>query len=125
MERCKSKQPTDEDEEAIPVEEEEICKDDESFSRTLVRKLWTESPFNIRTFKQTMIQAWRSRNHIEIQDLNKNMFLFKFESKREAEQVWKNGPWSFDRNLLILNRIFGNEQDGQSLFSRLESMIFF
>jgi hypothetical protein len=82
MERRKSKQPIYEDEEAISVEEEEICKDDESFSRTLVGKLWTESPFNIRAFKQTMIQAWRSRNQIEIQDLNKNLFLFKFASKR-------------------------------------------
>jgi len=113
MEKRKSKQPIDEEDETITVEVEEICNDDESFSRTLVRKLWTEGPFNIRAFKQTMIQAWRIRNPIEIQDLNKNLFLFKFTSKREAEQVWKNGPWSFERNLLILNQISGNEQPSE------------
>lgn len=118
MEKRKSKQPIDEEDETITVEADEMCNDDESFSRTLVGKLWTEGPFNIRAFKQTMIQAWRVRNPIEIQDLNKNLFLFKFTSKREAEQVWKSGPWSFDRNLLILNRISGNEQPSELAMDR-------
>jgi hypothetical protein len=53
------------------------------------------------------------RNPVEIQDLNKNLFLFKFSSKKEADLVCKNGLWSFDRNLLILNRISGNEQPSE------------
>ncbi|MCI11056.1 hypothetical protein A2U01_0032155, partial [Trifolium medium] len=105
MEGRSSKRPVDDEDEAITVEEDEICKDDESFSRTLVGKIWSENPYNIRAFKQTMVQAWRSRNPIEIQDLNKNLFVFKFATKKEAELVYKNGPWSFDRNLLILNKI--------------------
>ncbi|MCI95639.1 hypothetical protein A2U01_0116937, partial [Trifolium medium] len=36
-----SKQPVQEEDEAILVEEDEICNDDESFSRTLVGKIWT------------------------------------------------------------------------------------
>ncbi|GAU21788.1 hypothetical protein TSUD_329120, partial [Trifolium subterraneum] len=113
MEGRVSKRPIDDEDKAITVEEEEVCNDDESFSRTLVGKIWTESPYNIRAFKQTMTQAWRSRNPIEIQDLNKNLFLFKFATRREADLVCKNGPWSFDRNLLILNRISGNEQPSE------------
>jgi hypothetical protein len=55
-------------------------------------------------------QAWRLKNPIEVQDLNKNLFLFHFTSKRDAETVLKNGPWSFDRNLVVLKRISGDEQ---------------
>ncbi|MCI98299.1 hypothetical protein A2U01_0119602, partial [Trifolium medium] len=36
MERSRSKRPVDEEDEAIPVEADEMCNDDESFSRTLV-----------------------------------------------------------------------------------------
>lgn len=118
MEARKLKRSTDEEDEAIPVEADEMCNDDESFSRTLVGKLWTENPYNTRAFKQTMLQAWRSRNPVEIQDLNKNLFLFKFSSKKEADLVCKNGPWSFDRNLLILNRISGNEQPSELAMNR-------
>ncbi|CAJ2652060.1 unnamed protein product [Trifolium pratense] len=113
MEGRSSKRPLDDEDVAITVEDEEVCNDDESFSRTLVGKIWTESPYNIRAFKQTMTQAWRSRNPIEIQDLNKNLYLFKFATKKEAELVYRNGPWSFDRNLLILNKISGNEQPSE------------
>ncbi|CAJ2671908.1 unnamed protein product [Trifolium pratense] len=118
MERSSSKRPVDEDE-AILVEADEMCNDDESFSRTLVGKIWTENPYNIRAFKQTMTQAWRCRNPVDIQDLNKNLFLFKFATKKEAELVWKTGPWSFDRNLLILNRISGNEQPSELEMDRV------
>jgi hypothetical protein len=36
--------------------------------------------------------------------------LFRFASKRDADSVMKNGPWSFDRNLVVLKRITGEEQ---------------
>lgn len=39
-----------------------------------------------------------------------NLFLFKFASKRDMDFVLRNGPWSFDRALLVLNRISGEEQ---------------
>lgn len=60
-----------------------------------------------------MIQAWRLKNTVEIQDLNKNLFLFKFVSRRDAENILHSGPWSFDRNLLILDTISGEEQPSE------------
>lgn len=99
----------EEEEDCVTVPDEEI-PEDESFGRTLVGKLWVESSYNTRAFKQTMVQAWRLKNEVEVQDLNKNLYLFVFSTKRDAEWVFKNGPWSFDRNLLILNRVTGDEQ---------------
>lgn len=99
----------EEEEDCVTVPDEEISED-ESFGRTLVGKLWVESSYNIRAFKQTMVQAWRLENEVEVQDLSKNLYLFQFSTKRDAEWVFKNGPWRFDRNLLILNRVTGDEQ---------------
>jgi hypothetical protein len=97
------------EEEGFAIEDDEILEDD-NFKRSLVGKLWTTNPFNARIFKQVIVQAWRLKNPVEVQELNKNLFLFKFSTKRDAEGVLKNGPWSFDRNLVLLERISAEEQ---------------
>ncbi|KAK2436130.1 Ta11 non-LTR retrotransposon [Trifolium repens] len=97
------------EEEGFAIEDDEILEDD-TFKRSLVGKLWTTNPFNARIFKQVIVQAWRLKNPVEVQELNKNLFLFKFSTKRDAEGVLKNDPWSFDRNLVLLERISAEEQ---------------
>ncbi|KAK2427542.1 hypothetical protein QL285_026115 [Trifolium repens] len=101
---------TAEEEDCITVEAEEICEEEETFKRSLAGKIWTENPYNVRAFKQTITQAWRLKNPIEVQDLEKNLFLFRFSTKKDADTVLRNGPWSFDRNLLILHKVTGEEQ---------------
>ncbi|XP_058746499.1 uncharacterized protein LOC131619419 [Vicia villosa] len=97
-----------EEEEGVVVAEEEVCEE-ETFQTTMEGRLWMDSSYNVRAFKSTMVNAWRLKNHVEIQDLSKNL-LFNFASKRDLESVLKNGPWSFDRALLVLNRVSGEEQ---------------
>ncbi|CAK8571740.1 unnamed protein product [Lathyrus sativus] len=108
MDKWKSFTLSKEKGEGLVAEDEEICED-ESFQRTLAEKLWTESNFNSRAFKSTMINVWKLKHPVEIQGLGKNLFLFKFNSRRDFEHVLITGPWSFDRPLLVLNRISGEE----------------
>lgn len=98
----------EEEEGVIAAEAEEAYVD--VFNRSLVGKLWSDIQFNVRAFKSTMVQLWRLKNPVEIQDLSKNLFLFRFSSKRDVETVLRNGPWSFDRNLLLLEKLTGEEQ---------------
>lgn len=92
----------EEEEEGVVAAEEEIYEE-ESFQRTLKGKLWTESSFNARAFKSTILNAWKLKNPVEIQDLSKNLFLFKFTTKRELKYILRSGPWRFGRSLLMLN----------------------
>ncbi|CAI8609824.1 unnamed protein product [Vicia faba] len=57
-----------------------------------------------------MVGAWKLKNLVESQELSKNLFLFLFATKRDMEGVLRNGPWSFDRNLLVLARVSDEEQ---------------
>ncbi|XP_058746072.1 uncharacterized protein LOC131618942 [Vicia villosa] len=98
-----------EEEEGVTAEVEEVCEE-EIFQRTLAGKLWTDNHFNTRAFINTMIGAWKLKHQVETQELSKNLFLFRFATKRDLESVLRNGPWSFDRNLLILTRVSGEEQ---------------
>lgn len=88
---------------------DEVCED-EVFQRTLAAKLWTKNIFNTRAFTNTMIPAWKLKNQVEAQELSKNLFLFCFSTKRDLEGVLRNDPWSFDRKLLVMARVSGEEQ---------------
>ncbi|XP_058783430.1 uncharacterized protein LOC131658113 [Vicia villosa] len=112
MENWKNYAISKEEEEGVVADEGEVFED-ESIQRTLAGKLWTESNFNSRAFKSTMVNAWKLKHTVEVQDLSKNLFLFKFSSRRDMEYVLKTGPWSFDRALLVLKRISGEEQPSE------------
>jgi hypothetical protein len=94
------------------VDEVEAYKDG-LLCRTLAVKLWTNTTYNAKAFKQTTIQSWKLKNPVEVQDLNKNLYLFRFSTKKDAENVLKNGPWSFDKNLIVLQKITGEEQPAE------------
>lgn len=47
---------------------------------------------------------------METQELSKNLFLFYFATKRDVEGVLCNGPWSFYRNPLVLDKVSREEQ---------------
>ncbi|XP_058761605.1 uncharacterized protein LOC131634999 [Vicia villosa] len=109
MDKWKNISLSKEEEEGITAEVEEVSGE-EVFQRTLAVKLWTENSFNSRAFTNTMIGAWKLKHLVESQELSRNLFLFRFASKRDLEGVLRNGPWSFDRNLLVLARVSGEEQ---------------
>jgi hypothetical protein len=109
-------------EEIIGVtEEDEEQMEEEVYGRSLVGKLWTDNNYNVRAFKQTIVDFWRLKSPVETQELGKNLYLFRFSAKRDLEIVLKNGPWSFDRNILVLKRINGIEQPSEM---ELNSMSF-
>ncbi|XP_058775409.1 uncharacterized protein LOC131649675 [Vicia villosa] len=109
MERWKEIPLSKEEEEGVTIEAEEEQGGD-VFERTLAGKLWTENRFNSKAFISTITGAWKLRNPIETQELSNNLFLFRFSTKRDLENVMRNGPWSFDRYLLVLDRVSGEEQ---------------
>ncbi|MCI19443.1 hypothetical protein A2U01_0040599, partial [Trifolium medium] len=102
------------DDEIVGVtEDDEEQVEEEVYGRSLAGKLWTDNAYNVRAFKQTIVEFWRLKNPVETQELGKNLYLFRFSSKRDLENVLKNGPWSFDRNILVLKRITGSEQPSE------------
>lgn len=109
MDKWRNVELIEEEEIGITMEDSDVGED-EIFRRTLAGKLWSDNTYNVRAFKQTIVQSWHLRNPVEIQDLSRNLYLFRFATRKDAENVLKNGPWNFDRNLLILNRVSGEEQ---------------
>lgn len=46
--------------------------------------------------------AWRVKKGFNFREISSNLFSFQFSDVGEKERVFKSGPWSFDRALLVL-----------------------
>lgn len=97
MEKWKNIPLTKEEEEGVTVVVDEI-NEEEVFQRTLAGKHCIENFFNMRALTNTIISAWKLKNPVETQELNKNLFLFRFSGKRDLEAVLRYEPWSFYHN---------------------------
>lgn len=53
-----------------------------------------------RTFKL----LWRAENGFRIQKEGDHKILFIFDNKEDVDKILSNGPWSFDKSLVVLQR---------------------
>lgn len=108
MEKQKNIPLTKEEEKCVTAAGDKV-RGEEIFQITLASKLWTDNNFNVRPFTSTLISAWKLKNPMETQYLSNNLFLFCFTTKRDLENVLRNCPWSFERNLFVLASVSGEE----------------
>ncbi|KAJ4824104.1 hypothetical protein Tsubulata_034300, partial [Turnera subulata] len=46
--------------------------------------------------KTAMSKAWGVRKHLEVTEMDKNIFLFKFEDENDRFRALADGPWNFN-----------------------------
>lgn len=68
----------------------------------LVGSLLTNRPFNAYALKAIMKGAWKLKNGFVFRELRTNLFLFQFVETKDKEKILEEGPWSFDRYVLVL-----------------------
>ena len=95
---------TSDKEEIIHIFDEGKLKALESRSLSLIGKFLTCKPFNKRAVKNILRRAWGLENSLHIIEVSLNLFQFKFQSKFDMACTVQDGPWSFDNQLLLLQR---------------------
>lgn len=83
------------------------------FTLYLVGSLWTNSPYNLGAFRNTIKQIWRLCQGVEVRDIGKNLFNFQFYHWKDKERVLHGQPWWYDKKVLCLQEISGDEQPSQ------------
>ena len=101
----------------IEVTEGEIAGGREVGIHCLVGKLWAEKPVNREAFKTVMSRVWRMTGTVVFKELQDNLWVFEFEEEEDKRRVMVGRPWSFDRQILVLN-----EFDGQCPLSQMVFM---
>ena len=67
---------------------------------------------------------WRAKGGLKGRDMGNNRVMFLFVNTVEMEWVIANGPWSFDKFLILLKRVdddnsFSKHVDDDSSFSKV------
>lgn len=74
----------------------------DQMNHCLVGKLLTSRTIVSGIIKNTFSNAWRTNLNFSVDSLGRNVYLFKFDAKKDKEMVLKLGPWLFDNTLLVL-----------------------
>lgn len=89
----------------------------ENNNRTLVAKLFTKHRVNIKALSRTLLSMWRSVQNFEVHDLGANTMLILFENEANPPKILAQGPWSFDKYLIGLYKLKGEESVDDATFT--------
>ena len=70
-------------------------------------KFLTKRALNPEAIAATFMPIWRSKRGFKIKNLGNHIMLFTFDSETEVDTILANAPWSFDKNLMILQKYDG------------------
>ncbi|XP_028090831.1 uncharacterized protein LOC114291039 [Camellia sinensis] len=76
----------------------------------LVSKLLTRRPFNVDAMKSTLLSVWQPTKGMQVRVIGDNLFVFVFGHVVDKRRVLLNGPWTFDKHLLMLGEMDPNVQ---------------
>ncbi|KAG8376161.1 hypothetical protein BUALT_Bualt09G0034400 [Buddleja alternifolia] len=70
---------------------------------TIVGKILSDKKFNSGAVKSTILKAWNAKNHVDVNLVEDDKFVFVFQDKEDFSKVINHSPWSFRGNLFVLN----------------------
>jgi hypothetical protein len=101
----------------IQVEELEVSDARAVAGKCLVGKVWGDKNVNKEAFMSVMSTIWRTAGGVKFRDLKDNMWLFEFTDQVDKMRVMDGRPWSYDRQILVLNEFDGTTPPSQLVFN--------
>ncbi|GMP90113.1 hypothetical protein CsSME_00041385 [Camellia sinensis var. sinensis] len=111
---------TEEEEVEVVVDEAHIHSTKAKAGLCLVGKLLTVRPFNMDALWSTLTLVWKASKGVVFKTLGDNSFLIPFGHIVDKCRVMINGPWSFDKQLVMLKEFNGALQPSEITFSTME-----
>jgi hypothetical protein len=71
----------------------------------LVGRFLCERTIHFNSMKVRMADLWKPVKGVTIKEATTGKFLFHFAHPLDMEAVLNGGPWTFDNNMLILERV--------------------
>jgi 14-3-3 protein epsilon len=75
------------------------------FRWCLVGRFLGDRSIHVNSMKVTMADVWRPVKGVKIKEATTGLFLFQFAHALDMEAVIKGGPWAFNNQMLILERV--------------------
>jgi hypothetical protein len=102
----------------ITITEGEIEEVRAQGGRCLVGWIWMTKKVNKDAFKAMLIRIWRITRRVIFKELDDNIWLFEFEEVDDLQRVLDGRPWSFDRQILVINEFDGKTPPAHMAFKQ-------
>jgi hypothetical protein len=114
---CKRISLTEGEKEGIRVEELDVSEARVIAGSCLIGKIWTDRNVNQEAFKSIFSNIWRIVGSVKFKKLKDNIWLFEFSDEGDKLRVLDGRPWSFDRQIVVLNEFDGSTPPSQLEFN--------
>ncbi|KAK9275815.1 hypothetical protein L1049_023086 [Liquidambar formosana] len=112
---------TEDERHSIDIQEEDVRTEKSWQECSLIGRLLTERRYNTEAMKHTLKLVWRPTKGVKILEIGDNLFVFQFFHPLDRRRVIENGPWHFDRFMLIFKEYDGGIQPSDI---KLEEVLF-
>ncbi|KAL5834999.1 hypothetical protein ACOSQ4_014496 [Xanthoceras sorbifolium] len=75
--------------------------------RSLIGIIMENKEVNREAFKSMIPKIWRTMKEVDVELVGPNTFVFRFRYLWDRKRVLDGGPWSFDKQLIILKEVPG------------------
>jgi hypothetical protein len=93
------------EEEGFAFEFEEGEEDVGDLRWCLAGRFLGDKTVHVNSMVVRMADLWRPVRGVAIKEARPGLFLFCFNHQFDMDEVLKNGPWTFDNQLLIMDRV--------------------
>ena len=74
----------------------------------LAAKFLTKRVVNIESVARTFKPLWRTQKDFKINDMGDNILFLDFEDECDLQRVVEHEPWTYDKHLVIFERVSKN-----------------
>jgi hypothetical protein len=100
------------------VDEGDIADGREVGGKCLIGKVWSEKNVNKEAFKFVFSTIWRTVGGVKFKELGNNIWFFEFTEENDKRRVMEGKPWSFDKQIVVLNEFNGSTKPSHMEFTR-------
>ncbi|XP_050233442.1 uncharacterized protein LOC126681928 [Mercurialis annua] len=118
VQACVQLRLTDEEQNALNLEDVVDVVIEEKTELCMVGRLLTRKPYNLNNMKNALISAWRLARGFNIRDVGDNLFICEFFSKADRGRILREGPWHFDKQIILFEELNGNMQPNNLMLDR-------
>ena len=87
----------------IQVNEGDVVNGREVEGKCLIGKVWTDKKVNKEAFMFIFSTIWRIVGGVKFKELRDSIWLFEYKDENDKRRVMEGRPWSFDKQILVLN----------------------
>ncbi|XP_059431640.1 uncharacterized protein LOC132165165 [Corylus avellana] len=101
----------------ISITEGEVDEVRRQGENCLIGRYWTERKYNKEAFKNVLSRIWRMEGRVTFRELQDNLWIIEFVDGEDKRRILEGRPWSFDRQIFVLQEFEGNTPPSQMNFS--------